>query len=1152
MKLTRLKIVGFKSFVEPADFHIEPGLTGVVGPNGCGKSNLVEALRWVMGESSHKSMRASGMDDVIFAGSGNRPARNSAEVTLTIDNGERIAPAAFNDADTLEVSRKIVRESGSTYRINGREVRARDVQLLFADAATGARSPAMVRQGQIGELIAAKPQARRRILEDAAGIAGLHTRRHEAELRLRAAEDNLQRLEDVLGEIGGQIDGLRRQGRQAQRYRALSADIRKLEAMLALIAYREARDQAAAAERELEAHVRDVAEATRVQAETARLQAIAAHEMPKLREAAAEAGAALQRLVNARAELDNEERRAKDRAAELVRRRAELDRDLAREKALAADAAASAERLGEEDAALAAEGEDSAVLVEEAQAALVDLDSDLVEAEATLAALQQQVSDLNAHRAGLERAEREEAARAERLAGERRRIEAERAALDAEGAEPEAIARLAEEIAIAEERLEETEIAAAEAREALAAAREAEARLRAPASEAGRQADRLEAEAATLAKLFAAPAEGTFAPVVDALAVDRGFEAALGAALGDDLDLSTDPAAPARWTRPVAAMDDPPLPAGAQPLAAHVRGVPELARRLSQVGLVAEADGERLSRELKPGQTLVSSDGAVWRWDGLVAEAGAPTAATRRLAERNRLNDLLAAAAEAREEAETHRAGLDRAQVAIREAVQRESDTLEAARGARRALDGVREQFAAAERRAAQVATRRSALDEALSRIIADEEEARRRIGEAREALARSGDVAAVEKEVLEARTRVAERRSAAAEARAAAQTLQREAELRARRREAIAAEVRAWKERRTRALAAVGEIEHRIEETVIEQATLEEAPEDFEQRRRALVAEIEAAEERRREAGDQLAEGETKLAEADKAARAALEQLSAAREARAGTEARLEAARARLADVVRHIGDSLDSSPAALHELAGVVADAALPPAGDVEGRVAQLKADRERLGAVNLRADIELEEAEGKREALVKERDDLTEAIRRLRQAIASLNKEGRERLLAAFDVVNGHFQRLFTTLFGGGSAELSLVDSDDPLEAGLEIFARPPGKKPQVMTLLSGGEQALTATALIFAVFLTNPSPICVLDEVDAPLDDANVERYCDLLQDMVRQTQTRFLVITHNPITMARMNRLFGVTMAERGVSQLVSVDLAAAEQILEAV
>src|SRR5215212_5736891 len=252
MKLTRLRLVGFKSFVEPTDVLFEPGLTGVVGPNGCGKSNLVEALRWVMGETSHKSMRASGMDDVIFAGSANRPSRNTAEVHLAIDNEERKAPAAFNDATQLDVSRRIEREEGSTYRINGREVRARDVQLLFADAATGARSPALVRQGQISEIIAAKPQARRRILEDAAGIAGLHARRHEAELRLKAADDNLVRVEDVLREIETQLEGLRRQGRQAARYRALSAEIRRLEALLHAAAYAEAREQAVAAERQTE------------------------------------------------------------------------------------------------------------------------------------------------------------------------------------------------------------------------------------------------------------------------------------------------------------------------------------------------------------------------------------------------------------------------------------------------------------------------------------------------------------------------------------------------------------------------------------------------------------------------------------------------------------------------------------------------------------------------------------------------------------------------------------------------------------------------------------------------------------------------------------------------------------------------------------
>jgi chromosome segregation protein len=343
-----------------------------------------------------------------------------------------------------------------------------------------------------------------------------------------------------------------------------------------------------------------------------------------------------------------------------------------------------------------------------------------------------------------------------------------------------------------------------------------------------------------------------------------------------------------------------------------------------------------------------------------------------------------------------------------------------------------------------------------------------------------------------------------------------------------------------------------RREAAAEESRILEQTPDTFLVRRRELLATIETADTARKAAADDLARADLLQAETDRAARLALDALAGTREARAACEARVEAARMRFDDVTRTITETLDTTPAGLFDLAGLKPGETLPAANETERKLSALKADRERLGAVNLRADDELTEIEAKRDALVGERDDLNEAIRRLRQAIGSLNREGRERLLAAFEVVNGHFKRLFGVLFGGGEAELTLIDSDDPLEAGLEILARPPGKKTQVMSLLSGGEQALTATALIFAVFLTNPSPICVLDEVDAPLDDANVERYCDLLRDMVGQTQTRFVVITHNPITMSRMDRLFGVTMAERGVSQLVSVDLETAERIREAV
>jgi chromosome segregation protein len=372
---------------------------------------------------------------------------------------------------------------------------------------------------------------------------------------------------------------------------------------------------------------------------------------------------------------------------------------------------------------------------------------------------------------------------------------------------------------------------------------------------------------------------------------------------------------------------------------------------------------------------------------------------------------------------------------------------------------------------------------------------------------------------------------------------------LRAQRRQTVANEIEAWASRRQRAAQQLEDIADRVTAVETEQAQLDAAPDDFVIRRRAVMHEIDQAEAARKDAADKRALAETTLADADKLARATLADLSTAREARARSEAMVEAGRARVGEVERAVQETLEVSPAELPELAGLTPGQDLPPLKATEEKLQNLKRERERLGAVNLRADEELLEAEQRRTDLTAEREDLDAAIRKLRRGIQSLNAEGRERLLASFDIVNGHFKRLFATLFGGGEAELQLIESDDPLEAGLEILAKPPGKKPTVLTLLSGGEQALTATALIFAVFLTNPSPICVLDEIDAPLDDHNVVRLCTLLDDMVQTTDTRFIIITHNPITMARMDRLFGVTMAERGISQLVSVDLQAAERLV---
>ncbi len=1151
MKFNKLRLVGFKSFVEPTEFHIEAGLTGVVGPNGCGKSNLVEALRWVMGENSYKNMRASGMDDVIFSGSGNRPARNTAEVGLVLDNSSRTAPAAFNDSELIEVTRRIEREVGSTYRVNAREVRARDVQLLFADASTGARSPALVRQGMIGEIISAKPQARRRILEEAAGVAGLHSRRHEAELRLKGAEENLTRLEDVMKQVDVQIESLKRQARQAARYKSLAADIRRHEALAALSLQRGAAQELADAERKLDASLREVAERTTQQAEAARLQAIAAHGLPPLRDAEARAGAALQRIVLARETLEQEEKRAQERTAEIARRIVQIGRDLEREKALVEDASQSIARLEEEDSELAELNETESDLREETAARAHAAEEKLAETEHALAEAQSMLADASAKRGAAETVVRDETQRLARFEAEVTRIETEFAMLASSGSgEQEALA-LAEALENLISDAQAAEERAAQAEDAHAHAREADTAFRGPLTEADRKAQRLETEVRTLSKLLDSNSGGLWPPVVEDMSVAKGYEAAIGAALGDDLDASVNTSAPAHWAA-TDRTDDPSLPPGVEPLSTLVQAPPALARRLAQIGIVLREEGPRLRNLLKPGQRLVSKEGDLWRWDGFTQGAEAPTPAARRLVEKNRLGDLTREAEAARRDADDLRARADEATLTLRAAAQAESDAHAAHRVAQRAAEETRERHAAAERRRAASATRLSALQEAKAAALANRDEARQRQAHAERLLDELDEPASLAGALDAVRAHAAQDRAAAAEARAAMQALTRDADQRARRRAAIASERRSWIERRENGADRIADFETRRAEAEDEAQALAEAPDEFLLKRRALMNEMESAEARRKEAADARAAAETGLAEADRVARATIDAMSAAREERARSESRVEALRQRLDDILRAIETELECAPEQLPALAGVKPGADLPAADEIAERLDRMKSDRERLGAVNLRADDELSDIEAQHAKMAAEREDLTEAIRKLRGAIGNLNREGRERLLAAFDVVNAHFKDLFSTLFGGGTAELQLVESDDPLEAGLEILARPPGKKPQTMTLLSGGEQALTAMSLIFAVFLTNPSPICVLDEVDAPLDDSNVERFCDLLEEMRKKTDTRFVTITHNPITMARMDRLFGVTMAERGVSQLVSVDLAQAEKFLEAV
>ncbi|ANT50580.1 chromosome segregation protein SMC [Mesorhizobium amorphae] len=1151
MKFSRLRLLGFKSFVEPGEFVIERGLTGIVGPNGCGKSNLVEALRWVMGESSYKNMRASGMDDVIFSGSGTRPARNTAEVTLFLDNSDRSAPSAFNDADELQVSRRIEREAGSLYRINGKEARAKDVQLLFADQSTGARSPSMVGQGRIGELIQAKPQARRALLEEAAGISGLHTRRHEAELRLKAAEQNLERLDDVVGELESQIESLKRQARQASRFKNLSADIRKAEATLLHLRWTLAKTQEGEARSALAVATTLVGDRAAAQMAAAREQGIGAHRLPDLRDAEAAAAAAFQRLSIAKTQIEEEAGRIRARQAELERRLQQLDGDIAREERMVRDNADILERLRTEEATLNSENAGAAEREATTRGAFEQAAATLSQSEAKLAALTAERAEAAASRNQIERTLRETAERRDRFARQLAEVDRELSEIISKvaGLPDPAEKRLLVEDAQA--LLEEAEASALSAEQAVAEARAAESAARPPLQDAKAELARIETEARTLAKILNAASGDLFPSVLEQLSVERGYETALGAALGEDLDVPLDRSAPVHWGESAVQPGDAALPEGIRSLASVVRAPAQLARRLAQIGIVDAADGRRLQALLAPGQRLVSREGALWRWDGLTASADAPTAAAQRLAQKNRLAELDAEAVQATLVLREAEAALAQAEQALRQASEAERNARQAGRDAQHGLDAARNALAEAEKAGGELVSRRAALDEARARVVDSHEETAAAFVEAEMLLQSAPDLGDLQLQLEQSSANVAKDRATLADARAVHEGLRREAEARTRRLEAIGAERRNWLERAENASTQIAALGERKAEAETERERLADAPDEIDAKRRALLSQLAEAESLRQAAGDRLQEAENKQAELDKAATAAIQSLAEARESRVRAEERLTAADERRLEVEARIQETLNTPPHLVIRHTGLEADDAMPEMAEIERQLDRLKIERERLGAVNLRAEEEQKELSDRLETIVSEREDIIEAIRKLRQAIQGLNREGRERLLAAFEVVNGHFQRLFSHLFGGGTAELQLIESEDPLEAGLEILARPPGKKPQTMTLLSGGEQALTAMSLIFAVFLTNPAPICVLDEVDAPLDDHNVERFCNLMDEMAKTTETRFVIITHNPITMARMDRLFGVTMAEQGVSQLVSVDLQAAEAMREA-
>ena len=858
MNFKKLEMLGFKSFFDKTTFFIQEGLTGIVGPNGCGKSNIVESLRWCMGETSAKSMRGSGMEDIIFSGTSNKPAKNISEVAITIDNSQKEGPGKYLDMDEIIIKRKIEREKGSKYFINDKEVRAKDVQTFFADLSTGAHSPSIISQGKIGMIVTAKPQERKSVLEEAAGISGIHIRRHEAETRLNAAENNLKRADELKKQQEKQLENLKKQAEEATRYRQISEKIKTVDAGLFYLKIQEIENETAQIKVKLSAIDNDFNSVRKDIEHNKELVEEENKKLEPLKDKKIENSSSIQKINLEISSLNEKEKRVKDLNIKLLNNIKTIQSDLEREKSISLDASLNEKRILEEKNEL---------------------------------------------------------------------IKTERQLFDIE---------------------KKSEI---------------------------------------------------------------------------DLDIS--------------------------------------------------------KSELKDHQI--------------------------------KLDDFLEKKLES---------------IDIKEQLRILMQLDEINKYAIQNLEGSRIE---------EVSLSLKKINALLENQIKNIEVIDR------------NDLSINIKELIESITLSQERYASSF---GKNQTIRSDSIKRKERIKNIDKELENWKDLKINSEKMILELSNRVEKVELELKENQKNPEQIAINKGQNIQKLENTEKQINELNLEIEKVEANYIEANNKLKSIEEKSVVLRENKARFEATIEGIDQRKMDLIYIVKNELKleniNNLLSISDLNNLPK---LPSVNEQEEKLNILKKDRESLGSVNLRADEETEKYKKTIKKMEEDRADLVSAIVKLKSSINELNQKGRERLLDAFNKVNRKFNEVFTKLFNGGNAKLELVDSEDPLEAGLELLVSPPGKRLQSITLLSGGEQALTAISLIFAIFLTNPSPICILDEVDAPLDDANVTRFCSLLDQLISITKTKFIIITHHALTMSKMNRLYGVTMPEKGISKLVAVDLQRAEELV---
>lgn len=1139
MKFQSVRISGFKSFLEPTEIQITEGLTGIVGPNGCGKSNIVEAIKWIMGENSARQMRGDGMDDIIFAGTDDRPSRNFAEVTIKLDNSERKAPSAYNHLNEIEISRKIEREKGSTYRINGKQVRARDVQLIFADSGTGARSSGIVSQGKIAQIIDSSPENRRVILEEAANIKGLHSRRHEAELKLNAASDNLERLLDIEKTYREQLIELEKQGRQAARYRSIGDRLRKAEATLFFTLLNNEKKEHSKFKNQLQIIMNNVTEAQTEASKNNQSKIKILEKIPELRNIEAEKNAILQSFKIAKIRLEEEQNSAKTALVNIVNQISQLENDINREKQILEDAEKTISSLTIEEEKLHEESKNfsSSIFKATQNVTMHKIISD--DADKKLSSITSEIYTIKSNKSDLEK-------RIQILKEKLEKSQNQITNFDLENDRTN--------VNLNKNKINELKKLTANNHNLINALKEKLEKLEALETDFKKEQyietnfmNHTNAEINTLSSLLGDNSLNKNTLEKNITSTDN-LEKAIGSVLGETL------LAPiysnneiinntTYWRDGFEIENTSFLPTGATPLISKIKSSSILDIALLGIGIVEnESQAFDLQKELTYGQALTTSEGGLWRWDGFVQPKGVKNSYSERLQQIARFNVLQNDLPAQKEKV----LSIDKKLINCIENIKKIRIDLSETQALLLELTCDSNKL---ELENSKLEAKLTSTELLIKELENTEYTSKNELKELEKQISYIVNLPSLLADELTIRHNAEQFRNNLTEAMAAEQQIKNQESFQLRNISQIKNQKESWEKRKNEAQLRLISLKERLNLSQDEKKKLSNVPNDFNKKEEQIITKIEDAIKNRDIASDNLVVTETNLNQAEKLEKESEKQVNILRENMIRVEALLDLANTKILNIEKRIFEKLRIQSNQLFSLTELKEnEEVFHSIENLEKTVERLLRERESLGAVNLRAEEEMNEMNIKVETMYSERNDLQGAIEKLRNGIFELNKEGRERLKQSFEDVNTNFKNLFTKLFGGGSAELKLVGSDDPLQSGLEVLASPPGKKMQLLSLLSGGEQALTALSLIFSVFLCNPSPICILDEVDAPLDDTNVGRFCDLLNKISNETNTYFMVITHHRLTMAKMDRLFGVTMEQKGISKLVTVNLEQASRI----